>query len=190
LLKINGLPIPIDTTAIDIALLGKLSKFGWALGQKCQIGLEVINGVPDLFITEKDGLSFKTQVAIPLSCIRNSETTEYSPVFTIQTTPILFKGKIEITKSFTLKLHVDDFDFNIDKIIDSHVGQVNVGLISTLFKVFEPVIKSVINVIFARGIDISFIFKALGLDFIKLEKTLLMPFDNYFLFFVTPIFQL
>jgi hypothetical protein len=189
-LKINGLNIPIDTTALDIALLGKLSKYGWALGQKCQIGLNVINGVPDLFITKDSGLSFKAQVDIPLSCIRNGESTEYSPVFTIRTQPIIFKGSIEISKALTIKLHIDDFDFNIDTIVDSHVGVVNTNLLKGLLKIFEPAIKTVINIVFSKGIDIAPILKDLGLDFIKFEKTLLMPFDNYFLFFVTPEFKI
>ena len=41
-----------------------------------------------------------------------------------------------------------------------------------------------------RGIDISWILKDLGLDFIQFEKTLLVPMDSYMLFYVTPIFNL
>jgi len=51
-------------------------------------------------------------------------------------------------------------------------------------------LTGVINLIFARGINVAWILKALGLDFIEFEKTLLTPMDNYLLFFLTPKFNL
>jgi hypothetical protein len=59
-----------------------------------------------------------------------------------------------------------------------------------VFGLLEPAVKEVINVVFSQGIDVSWILKMIGLDFIQFEKTLLVPMDNYFLFFVTPIFKL
>jgi len=58
-LKVGGLPIPLDTTAIDAALLGKLSRNGFAWGQKCTLGLEAIDLEPTIKIRKEDGLSFK-----------------------------------------------------------------------------------------------------------------------------------
>jgi hypothetical protein len=54
----------------------------------------------------------------------------------------------------------------------------------------EPLIKGVINLVFARGIDIGWILQEIGLDFIEFEKTLMTTMDGYLLFFVTPKFNL
>lgn len=154
------------------------------------MNLRVIGDIPDLFITEKSGLSFKSQVAIDLLCIRNSETTTMSQVFTINSTPMFFTGKIEISNQLTVKLHIDDFNLNIESVTNSTVGDINLGLLKTLLNLLEPVTKSLINLVFAQGIDLMPLLKMIGLDFIEFEKTLLVPMDNYFLFFVTPIFKL
>lgn len=119
LLRLNGLSVPIDTTALDIVLLGKLTRNGWAYGQKCVIDIEVIGETPDIFITKKNGLSFSSQLAIDLKCKRNKDATEFDQVFTIVTQPILFTGKIEISNKLTVKLTINDFVFNIDKITNS-----------------------------------------------------------------------
>lgn len=190
LLQVKGLHIPIGTTQLDIALLGALSTHGFAHGQNCSVNLRVIGDLPDLFITEKSGLSFKSQIAIDIQCIRNSETTEYSQVFTINSTPIVFTGKIEISNQLTVKLHIDDFTLNIESVSNSTVGNINLDLLKVILKLFEPVTKEVINFVFAQGIDLMPFLKMIGLDFIEFEKTLLVPMDNYFLFFVTPIFKL
>jgi len=79
---------------------------------------------------------------------------------------------------------------SIDSITNSTIGTVNIGLFNFLIKITNPVIKDVINLVMGRGIDVSWILKDLGLDFIQFEKTLLVPMDGYMLLFVTPIFKL
>lgn len=111
-------------------------------------------------------------------------------MFTINTSPIHFVGKIEITNKLTVKLHINDFNLNIESITNSNVGEIDVGFIKLVLKLFEPIIKDVINLVFSRGIDCSWVLKVIGLDFIQFEKTLLVPMNRYFLFFVTPIFKL
>ena len=59
-----------------------------------------------------------------------------------------------------------------------------------MIKLTNPVIVDVINLVMGRGIDLTWVLVYLGLDFIKLEKTLLVPMDGYMLFYVTPIFDL
>jgi hypothetical protein len=45
-LYFDPIKVPITTTEIDIALLGKLGRHGFALGQPCKIGMRVIGDVP------------------------------------------------------------------------------------------------------------------------------------------------
>ena len=66
----------------------------------------------------------------------------------------------------------------------------SIGLFNFLIKLTNPVIKDVINLVMGRGLDLSWLLVALGLDFIKFEKTLLVPMDGYMLFYCTPIFNL
>jgi len=67
---------------------------------------------------------------------------------------------------------------------------VHLGVISALVTLFEPVVRVTLNLVFGRGIDISWLLKKIGLDFIIFEKTLLNPMDGYFLFYLTPGFDL
>lgn len=87
-------------------------------------------------------------------------------------------------------MHIDDFNLNIESVTNSTIGTINLNLIKTLLKMLEPVTKDLINFIFSKGIDLMPLLRLIGLDFIEFEKTLLVPMDNYFLFFVTPIFKL
>ena len=87
-------------------------------------------------------------------------------------------------------MKISDFKLNIDNIDNSTVGTVNAGFFKLLITITEPVLKTVLNLILGRGIDLSGILKKLGLTFIEFDATLLVPMDGYFLFFITPIFKL
>ena len=73
----------------------------------------------------------------------------------------------------TIKIKVDDFKLNIKEVTNSAIGNVSVTFIKTLLKIFEPLLKGIINLVMGRGIDCSWLLKILGFDFITLEKTLL-----------------
>jgi len=64
------------------------------------------------------------QLAIDIKCIRDKDTTEFSQVFTINTQPIDFTGKIEISDKLTISLQIEDFNFNIKNVTNSHIGDV------------------------------------------------------------------
>lgn len=59
MLDVPPIGVGITTTELDIALLGKLSRNGFALGQPCNVGLRAIDMVPDLSISRSKGLHFK-----------------------------------------------------------------------------------------------------------------------------------
>ena len=54
----------------------------------------------------------------------------------------------------------------------------------------EAVIQETISLIFSRGVRLEWLIKLLGLDIIDIKMSLLKPYDHYFIFFVTPIFNL
>ena len=97
-LSLIGLDLPIGTTDLNIALLGALSEYGFALGQPCVVDIRAIDQVPVIKISKADGLMFTAQLANDIRCKRNKYATTFDQVFTINTTPIEFKGKIEISK--------------------------------------------------------------------------------------------
>lgn len=80
--------LPIGTTALDLALLAKLSLHGFALGQPCVVDINVIGDAPDLNVTEADGLTAILQLSTDIRCKRAAVETEFVQVFTLITTPI------------------------------------------------------------------------------------------------------
>ena len=49
--------------------------------------------------------------------------------------------------------------------------------------------KAGINLFLARPIPLDWLLKLLHLNFVNLDDAKLDPFDGYFIFFVTPIFE-
>ena len=111
-------------------------------------------------------------------------------MFTINTTPINFLGRVDITKELTISIKIYEFEFNVKNVSDSSIGDINTELIQVLINLASPVLKGVVNLIFAKGINVSWILQKLGLDFIEFEETLMTPMDGYLLFFCTPKFNL
>lgn len=79
----------------------------------CAIDISFIGDAPTLSIAQANGLTLHGQIAVDLKCKRHSGATEFSQVFTINNTPLDFTGKIEISKSLTVSIHIDDFSMNI-----------------------------------------------------------------------------
>jgi hypothetical protein len=79
----------------------------------------------------------------------------------------------------------------VDGTIDSKIGELGkLPALNTLLNIMEPVIKGSINLIFGRGISLQFLVNWLHLNWIEFDKTLLNPFDGYFIFYCTPTFHL
>ena len=78
----------------------------------------------------------------------------------------------------------------IQEIIDSAIGDIGTGLFNTLIGLIEGGIKNFFNLFFSRGISLRNVLKVLHLTFIDFEKVALQPYDGYFIFFVTPKFNL
>jgi len=71
------------------------------------------------------------------------------------------------------------------------VGDVfTVKIISALMGLFEKTIKALINTVLSKGFSLEYLFQLLHIDFITFEEVALEPFDDYFLFFLTPAFNI
>ena len=99
--------MPISTTEFDIILLGQLTRNGFTLGQKCQMGIKFIDGPPDIEISERNGIYFAGKLSIDVMCLRNSQQTHYTQLFTILTQPIKFLGSVSTLLIIYLCFNLD-----------------------------------------------------------------------------------
>ena len=126
-----------------------MTRNGFADGMPCQINLRIIGDMPVIKVSQDKGLSMTSQVAVDLQCRRNDDEEYFSQVFTINTNKIEFTGKLDISEQLTIKIHIDEFNLNIDSITNSKIGNVNVFVIKGLLTIMEPVLNTAINLIFS-----------------------------------------
>ena len=99
--------------------------------------------------------------------------------------------KIEIQDEMTLILNIEEFDLKIKNVTDyPTIGPVNVWFVSEMIDILEPAIKGIVNLAFKNGIDMRNVLHWLGINFIEFKETLLKPMDGYFIFYLTPGFDL
>ena len=98
---------------------------------------------------------------------------------------------MNITENLTIQLKVSDFDIKVDGTTDSQIGDVGkLPALNTILNLLEPTIKTLINLVFGRGISLQFLLNMLHLNWVDFDETLLTPFDGYFIFYSTPTFHL
>jgi hypothetical protein len=183
--------MPFTTTSLNYILLGSMTKHGWEKDMPCTMDFIITGDMPQAFITQKEGLHLETMLAFDLKCQKNKTDEEFYQVFTILTKPIKVTSKIELSDDFVIKLHLSDFQINVDTITDSKVGNFyTLEIIKLIVDLVEGTAKTLINAVMKRGFSVEWLLKKLKIDFIGLEKTLLQPFDGYFLFYFTPFFNL
>ena len=103
-----------------------------------------------------------------------STYVEPSKVFTLLTNKIDFTGKFEISDKFTIKIFIDDFKFNIERIIESNIGEIEIKIFQVLINIMNDFFKKLINKFMKNGLELEWLLKYFNLDFISLEKTKLL----------------
>ena len=78
----------------------------------------------------------------------------------------------------------------VDGVVDSQVGDVNINLIIDAIQAATWFIELALNALLGIGIPLSLIFSIIGINFIDLTDTVLLPFEHYFILFATPVFNL
>ena len=126
-------------------------------------------------------------MSIDVQCKKKSSDTEFAQLFTIITDPATLGVRVEISGNFTVFLKVNELDFNIHNITKSDIGVLKVDFIAKeMIKLFNGAIKTAINVMFAFGINVGWILDKLGITFMSLKRSELIPYDGYFTLFMTP----
>lgn len=89
-----------------------------------------------------------------------------------------------------MQINVHELDFKLKDIEDvAWGGHVSVAVENALFAIIEPFIKVFVNLFLGRGLPLDWLLKLLHLNFLNLDDAELEPFDGYFIFYVTPIFE-
>ena len=73
-----------------------------------------------------------------------------------------------------------NFDFSLNKVANSRIGDINLTILNAFIYVFKGVIVLLVQAVFAAGIHLGWILKFLGLDIIDLDKASLTPHNQYF----------
>ena len=100
--------------------------------------------------------------------------------------------KIEIGEGFVLKLSEVVLDLEIDKLVDvdPQIGEISPFIFSLLLDSLIIVIKTGFTFIAVTGIPAGFLMTTLGLDFINLDNTLMVPLNHYLILLTTPSFKI
>lgn len=72
----------------------------------------------------------------------------------------------------------------------SDIGHVNLFGYNLLLQAIETLLVDAVSLIFKNGINIGKILEMLGLDFVNLAHTHLDSYEEYFILFTSPIFDL
>jgi len=100
------------------------------------------------------------------------------------------ESRVEIQPGFIVKLNVTQLKIGLDSITDSKIGPISVSLFNSISAVLEFLTKTTINTVLGRGFPMQWLLDLLDLHFVKLDQTLLKPYDGYFIFYTTPTFNI
>jgi len=90
----------------------------------------------------------------------------------------------------TLKLKIDTADLSIKDVTKSTIGSVSPTIINALIGIFKTIAVGVINIVTNDvGLSLNKLLADVGITFISLGKTTLTPFDEYFLFYTSLIYN-
>ena len=126
---------------------------GWDRGQPCYYTLHSRPGATKtLALSEAHGLTLNVTLAYDLACQKHASDPKAYPVLTVNLEPLVFSGNVTISDNFTIFMHLEDFELNLDRITDSHIGdfiEKETELIEKIQERFLPAEKEVINDLFA-----------------------------------------
>ena len=168
--------LPLELTTTELEIITELKMHGWHLGCPCRVGLyspshdqEGYSGDPHFTMTKAHGLNFTITLALDFQCKKTKNATDFSQVMTMLLEPIDFVGKVTLEDNLTLSMAIEDFDLDLDHVIDSQIGNISYNLVKTVIKDLEDVIKLAANVYFAKGRSVYPLIQKLGITFVDLN---------------------
>ena len=186
-INLKTLPVPLYSTELALFLIGTSFSKDFGMGKECQIVLQVKGQVPTL--TLRGGIQLHAELGIDLECKKDNSSPIFWQVMTLNTNYMNLNATINIDGD-TLKMKINDADLKLASVTDSTIGSVGTGVLNALIGTFKTIVVGVINIVTNDvGISLNNTLKKLGIDFIKFGKTTLTPFDEYFLFYTSLIFN-
>ena len=160
------LPIDVDTTILNTALLGQMDNYGYEPDQPCQTRIYAYGEPPSIKISEDFGVSMTSQLGLDFIC-KKSENSEYFQVFTILTNEIDFTGTLEIDDNLKISMFIDDFKFNVQEITNSQIGQIKINTVKVLINVTNLFFEKLINAVLKEGMSFEWMLQYLGIDYLS-----------------------
>jgi len=186
-INLKNLPVPLYSTELGIFLIGTSFSKDFGMGKECQIVAQVKGPVPS--ITLRKGIQIHAELGLDLECKKDSSSEIFWQVMTINTNYMNLNATINIEGQL-LKMKINDADLSLKSVTDSTIGPVSTGVLNALISIFKTIVVGIINIITNdRGIDLNAALKELGINFISFGKTTLTPFDEYFLFYTSLIYN-
>jgi hypothetical protein len=72
----------------------------------------------------------------------------------------------------TMKMKILSMKLNIDHVENSTIGPVSLGILEAAISILEPIIRVSLNLVTdSIGLNMNFLLKLLGLDFISFGET-------------------
>ncbi len=101
-----------------------------------------------------------------------------------------FYVQIKIDPGLVIRINDLQFEFNLQEITDSQIGTVYIWGLKIMFTIFSSFIQTSVALLFSQGFPMGWILDFFHLDFVDLQTAELRPFDQYYIFFVKPKFNL
>ena len=142
-----------STTIVNDITIGAMGRHGWDDGQPCYYTIRSPRGTTKtLALSEAHGLTLNVTLAYDLACQKHASDPKAYPVLTVNLEPLVFSGNVTISDNFTIFMHLEDFELNLDRITDSHIGdfiEKETEFIEKIQQELLPAEKEVINDLFA-----------------------------------------
>jgi hypothetical protein len=130
----------------------------------------------------RNPMSFQGSFWLDIMCRKHENSELYWQVFTVETNRFTFDAALEIQDT-TFKIKINDFNFNIEKIIQNAVlsdAESKVDFINFFIQTFRaPVLQVVNNYMYNEGLSIDALLAKTHLDFISFGDTDIDFFDYY-----------
>ena len=94
--------------------------------------------------------------------------------------------QIIISKDLDVQMESLQFEFNADKIVDTHIGHVSLWEIKTVIKMLHDFIIATLSQFFYQGFPLGCILDFEQLDLVDFENSLMKAHNGYYIFFFTP----
>ena len=129
-----------------------------------------------------------------MKCTPKNDTKKenFLQVFTILTNKYNLQALLLIDQGLVISVKDLHFDFNIEKIINSQIGNIPTGFFTFVIQILQPLLVSLLRLVLNNvSIPLGFIINnLLGINWLNFQKSVLHYYNEYFILFTSPQFDL